>query len=140
MPLGEGIGSRDIVVGQLQAQNSRPRQLSNQPPNATSSSNTDLQGRPSLPSHPIGSLQLTNRVPSALPFVAERDQVPVSGSARSLSQELSPELSFPLQPYSFSAFPFLAPLYHHLPFPTPTSDVYTQEKAGRRGGGAAGSA
>ena len=96
------------------------RQLGNQPPNATSYPQTPIgKGGHLLPSHPIGSLQLTNLAPSALAFVAERDQVPVSGSARSLSQELSPELSFPLQPYSFSAFPFLVPLSHHPPFPTP---------------------
>ena len=99
-------------------QNSRPRQLGNQPPNATSYPQTPIcKGGHLLPSHPIGSLQLTNLAPSAL---AERDQVPVSGSARSLSpKSCPPELSFPLQPYSFSAFPFLVPLNHHPPFPTP---------------------
>ena len=75
---------------------SRRRRQGNQPPNATSYPQTPIcKGGHHLPFHPIGSLQLTNLAPSALAFVAERDQVPVSGSARSLSQELSPGTVFP---------------------------------------------
>ena len=58
---------RDIAVDQLFLVS----------PNATSfCSNTDLQGRPSLPFHPIGSLELTNLAPSALPFVADAGSGP----------------------------------------------------------------
>lgn len=88
MPIEENTVEGDIAVGQLcvvlQAPNNRLIKLGNQPPNATSfSSNTDLQGRPSQPFYPIGSLELTNLAPSALPSLNSRDQVPVSGSARS---------------------------------------------------------
>ena len=67
----EDAVKRDIAIGQLilQALKNRLFKLGNQPaPNATSfSSNADLQGRPSQPFDPIGSLQLTNLAPSALP-------------------------------------------------------------------------
>ena len=117
----EDAVERDIAIGQLiiQAPNNRLFKLGNQPaPNATSfSSNADLQGRPCQPFHPIGSLQLTNLAPSALPSLKSGSRSLFSGSARFLFQEeLSPGLSFPLQPYSFSTYPFLAPLNHH---PTP---------------------
>ena len=95
----EDAVERDIAIGQLvlQGPNNRLFKLGNQPaPNATSfSSNADLQGRPSQPFHPIGSLELTNRAPSALPSLKSGSRSLFSGSARFLFQEeLSPGLSF----------------------------------------------
>ena len=145
MPMEEDAVDKDFAVGQrvLQVQNNRPFKLGNQPAHTQ-------RHFPQTPickgGHLCHSIQLARL--SSLISHHQPCRLLQSGIRSLFLGQLGPSFKsscprqclFPFNLTPSSAFPFLAPLNHRPPSITPQLNVYTQEKAGGRGGGAAGSA